>query len=498
MRVSSLLTSFFVATATFLHAEPLEGGTAKVEITDRKAGPVNDPSFAKVLALRKGDTTILLITLDAVAIGEIGRIPNSFLSSLRHRIETEFQVSPKHVIVTASHCHATVQSDLLTPVLDAVRTAVGHLSPVKAGMALAQENRISENRRLRLKDGTETDMRRAYALPSDNAVEAVGLIDADVGILKLERLDGTPLALVYHFACHPIMNPPSRGSSADFPGFASRLIEDALGTGAMAFFVQGCAGDINPVRYKEASTVPDAEPLGMLLGSTVLRAAAAIQTEPGAALVMANRELSVPTASNYKSRIERVEAEIQTVSHSLKPTNINFKAFFLLFLQHRIWPEAPSAHIQSYLHDQSQGRAMLHQQDADNKVLIDQYLQNIETMEKLTRLNTNLALLKKHLKQVEAMSAHSFPTELCGIRVGNFKLVTFPGELTVEIGLGVKKRAGPEPVFVAGYTNGYVYYAPTAAQLKNAGYAQEDCDTLLSPDWHSSFEDAAVSLLKSL
>ena len=415
MRVSSLLTSLFVATATFLHAEPLEGGTAKVEITDRKAGPVNDPSFAKVLALRKGDTTILLITLDAVAIGEIGRIPNSFLSSLRHRIETEFQVSP-----------------------------------------------------------------------------------TDVGILKLERLDGTPLALVYHFACHPIMNPPSRGSSADFPGFASRLIEDALGTGAMAFFVQGCAGDINPVRYKEASTVPDAEPLGMLLGSTVLRAAAAIRTEPGAALVMANRELSVPTASNYKSRIERVEAEIQTVSHSLKPTNINFKAFFSLFLQHRIWPEAPSAHIQSYLHDQSQGRAMLHQQDADNKVLIDQYLQNIETMEKLTRLNTNLALLKKHLKQVEAMSAHSFPTELCGIRVGNFKLVTFPGELTVEIGLGVKKRAGPEPVFVAGYTNGYVYYAPTAAQLKNAGYAQEDCDTLLSPDWHSSFEDAAVSLLKSL
>ena len=498
MRVSTLLTFLFVATATFLHAEPLEGGTAKVEITDRKAGRVNDPSFAKVLALRKGSTTMLLITLDAVAIGEIGRIPNSFLSSLRHRIESEFQVSPKHVIVTASHCHATVQSDLLTPVLEAVRTAIGQLSFVKAGMALTQENRISENRRLRLKDGTEADMRRAYALPGDNAVQGIGLIDADVGILKLDRLDGTPLALVYHFACHPIMNPPSRGSSADFPGFASKLIEDSLGRGVMAFFVQGCAGDINPVRYKEASTVPDAEPLGMLLGSTVLRAASAIKTEPEVALVVANRELSVPTASNYKSRIERVEAEIQALSHSLKPTNINFKSFFSLFMQHRIWPEAPSAHIQSYLHDQSQGRTMLHQQDADNKVLIDQYLQNIETMEKLTRLNTNLALLKKHQKQVEAMSAASFPTELCGIRVGDFKLVTFPGELTVEIGLGIKKRFGPEPVFVAGYTNGYVYYAPTAAQLENAGYAQEDCDTLLSPDWHSLFENAAINLLKSL
>ena len=28
--------------------------------------------------------------------------------------------------------------------------------------------------------------------------------------------------------------------------------------------------------------------------------------------------------------------------------------------------------------------------------------------------------------------------------------------------------------FVAGYTNGYIYYAPTAEQLLNPGAAQED------------------------
>ena len=35
-----------------------------------------------------------------------------------------------------------------------------------------------------------------------------------------------------------------------------------------------------------------------------------------------------------------------------------------------------------------------------NKKAIESYLANIEAMEKLTRLNTNLALLKKHQKQV--------------------------------------------------------------------------------------------------
>ena len=77
------------------------------------------------------------------------------------------------------------------------------------------------------------------------------------------------------------MNPPSKGSSADFPGFASALIEKALGDGALAFFVQGCGGDINPVRYKEVNRPPDAEPLGNLLGLSVLAGDAKDHGSPG-------------------------------------------------------------------------------------------------------------------------------------------------------------------------------------------------------------------------
>ena len=39
----------------------------------------------------------------------------------------------------------------------------------------------------------------------------------------------------------------------------------------MALFVQGCGGDINPVRYKDVLRPADAEPLGNMLGSSALR-----------------------------------------------------------------------------------------------------------------------------------------------------------------------------------------------------------------------------------
>jgi hypothetical protein len=51
---------------------------------------------------------------------------------------------------------------------------------------------------------------------------------------------------------------------------------------------------------------------------------------------------------------------------------------------------------------------------------------------------------------------------------------------------------------VAGYTNGYIYYAPTAEQQKNAGGAQEDSDCLLAPEWQEQFEEKAQQMLERL
>ena len=87
---------------------------------------------------------------------------------------------------------------------------------------------------------------------------------------------------------------------------------------------------------------------------------------------------------------------------------------------------------------------------------------------------------------------------MVGLRVGDFVLVTFPGELTVQIGLNIKQASPHDTTFVAGYTNGYIYYAPTAEQLANVGGAQEDCDCVLAPEWQKMFEDKVAEILKRL
>jgi hypothetical protein len=53
-------------------------------------------------------------------------------------------------------------------------------------------------------------------------------------------------------------------------------------------------------------------------------------------------------------------------------------------------------------------------------------------------------------------------------------------------------------VFVSGYTNGYIYYCPTAEQLRNLGGAQEDSDCILDAAWHEKFETHALDVLQKL
>lgn len=498
MNVRAILACTLLATTSCLHAAELLAGVAKADITDYNAGPVNDPSLARALVLKQGDTTAVLVSVDAVAIGGIGRIGNGFLATVRGQLEREAGIPPASVVINASHCHGIVRGDTAQLVVQVVKDALKNLVPVKAGTGTAQETRISENRRMFLKNGTQVDMRRAYSMPRDEDVASVGPIDPQVGLLRLERADGNPLAVVYNFACHPIMNPPHKGSSADYPGFASKVIEDALGGGAVALFIQGCGGDINPVRYKEVSRPADAEPLGSMLGATVLAAARNIETDGSSGLKISRETLSLPRAADYEKRMAANEAEQQKLLAALKPTNINFKAFLPLLIQQRLSPEMPSHHAQSYLRDQALGKDAIEKLDTDNRAAVEAYLQNIQIMERLTRLTTNQALLKRHLAETQAANSKTLDTEVCGLRIGDFKLVTFPGEVTVQVGLNIKQAAKDPHAFVAGYTNGYIYYTPTVAQRTNTGYAQEDCDTLVAPEWQALFEAKAAAVLRAL
>ncbi len=104
----------------------------------------------------------------------------------------------------------------------------------------------------------------------------------------------------------------------------------------------------------------------------------------------------------------------------------------------------------------------------------------------------------RHRANLVAGGKRTIDVELLGIRIGDFVLITFPGELTVRIGLNIKGESPHDLTFVAGYTNGYIYYAPTAEQLRNVGGAQEDSDCLLAPAWQSLFENRAAEMLRKL
>ncbi len=478
-------------------ADQLLAGVAKVDVTDRKAKPVNDPLFVRALVIGDGTTTVAIITVDAVAIGEIGHIKNDYLGNVRARAKKELDINPANLMINASHCHGIVCSDVEQRTLRAVREARRNMVPVTVGAGVGHEDRIMENRRLKMKDDTEIDVRHAYSLPPDEEVAAIGPVDPEIGVLRLDRKDGRTLAVVYNFACHPILGVPNGGNTADITGFASKVIEDNLSDGTIALFLQGCAGDINPVFYKDVDHPRDAEPLGNMLGLSTLRALRNVQTKEDYRLKMVHDSISLPAADTAQ-RIVELEAVRMKLLESLRGTSLNMKTFVHLFVKYHLSDEFPSYYSHGYLHEKAIGRDDLLKLDAENRKNMRQYIHNIETMERLTRINTNLALLRMHKKDLTAAGKKTIDVELLGLRIGDFVLTTFPGELTVQIGLNIKKRSPHELTFIAGYTNGYIYYAPTAEQLKNVGGAQEDSDCLLAPAWQKLYENKAAEILKKL
>lgn len=488
----------FEANARSSVAGSLRAGAAKVDITDRGAGPVNDPLYVKALVVSNGETTVALVTVDAVAIGEIGPIKNDYLQNVRVALQQELRLDPTHLLVNASHCHGRVCQDVDRRTVQAVREAAANLVPVRVAVGVGKEDRVSENRRLRLKNGREADVRRAYPLPPDDAVAGVGPIDPEIGLLRLDRTDGSTLAVVYNFACHPIQGVPGGGNTADLVGYASRVLEEAFGNGCLALFLQGCAGDINPVRYKDVTQPHDAEPLGNLLGLSALRAAKRLTPRDADALTVVHETIELPRCDNSE-RIASCEREQLRLLRSLRGTSINLKDFLYLVDKPQIpGAQSSSHHSHRYLQDDLLGSDDLKRLDAENRRDVEVYLQNIYTMEELVRLQTNLALLKTHHARNAASDSRTIQVGVTGLRIDDFRLITFPGELSVSIGLNIKQRAPREHTFVAGYTNGYIYYAPTAEQLQNVGGAQEDSDCLLAPEWQAIFEAKAAELLERL
>lgn len=64
--------------------------------------------------------------------------------------------------------------------------------------------------------------------------------DQEVTVIKFNRInDGTVKSLFVHFTCHPTTTADNLINS-EYPGVAMEKVEEHLGGGAIAMFLQGC------------------------------------------------------------------------------------------------------------------------------------------------------------------------------------------------------------------------------------------------------------------
>jgi len=86
-----------------------------------------------------------------------------------------------------------------------------------------------------------TDNRRCHISPYLRCDE----IDPHLGIIKVDLMDGTPLATVWNFAIHGVcFGPDNLYFSSDIMGGASDNIEKSVG--GISLFINADAGDIDP------------------------------------------------------------------------------------------------------------------------------------------------------------------------------------------------------------------------------------------------------------
>ena len=244
-------------------AEVMKAGVAKVDITpppgvqmwgyfDRLKGAEGtlDPLYARVLVLETGTGATGNGRLAYVDL-DLGRTfgPAS-LEQLRAAVKKSSGID--HLIVQATHTHAgpvvmdqypsatpAWETAALGKIEQAIAQAQQRLVPVRLGVGY-REASIGYNRRRPNPDGTVTMIwQNPTRIPT-------WPVDPTIAVLRIDQMDGQPLAILVNYAAHPVtFGPDNMRFSADFPGVMCKVVEQAFEGKPLAFFVQGAPGDIN-------------------------------------------------------------------------------------------------------------------------------------------------------------------------------------------------------------------------------------------------------------
>ena len=256
LRWGLLLAALPLCAATF------RAGAAKVDITPndsqwlmgyaaRQSNGVHDRIYHRVVAMDDGTTQFYLIASDLCLFSP------SVYQEVADRIAKEVGVPPQNVWWSVTHSHATpevgppgIYKTLLgrsdhewnrdyaalveNAAIEGAKQAKAKLEPARltVGTAIAFAN---INRRAKDVDG-----KVSLGLNPD------GPTDRQVGLLRLDRADGTPIAVIANYAMHgTVMSGANLEISGDGPGIVSAYVEQKIG--APMLYVNGAAGNMAPI-----------------------------------------------------------------------------------------------------------------------------------------------------------------------------------------------------------------------------------------------------------
>jgi neutral ceramidase len=253
--------------------------------------------YARVLVLEAGNKRLALVTLD------LGRsFGPASLQTLRESAGKSSGISC--LLVAASHTHAAPiiadeykmgppawERSALDRIADAIQQAAQNLTEARigagTGVVYIGHNRLRVNA-----DGSvswfERNLTRIPTAP----------VDPTVTVLRIDRADGSPIAILTNYACHPVVfGSDNLRYSADFPGVMNRVVEEKFGGRTLSFFLQGAPGDINPyyaVTPIEQDAARERDWTGERLGREAARVAAEIHTQNAAESTIEFAEESIP------------------------------------------------------------------------------------------------------------------------------------------------------------------------------------------------------------
>jgi len=255
-----LLAAFLMCSSGFgavTERGHLRAGAARVDITP-PVNPAYPPSgkyehehlYVRAIVLDNGLNRAALLNAD------FGNMPEDVWTSASKQIADELKCPVENIIMSASHTHSGVPAGpppagppppppsarLVAAMLDAVRQAKGKLQPVRVGFGTGFSY-LNANR-----DVVSDETHRWTQAPNLNAPS-----DKTVAVVSFTTPAGDPVAAYVNYAMHAINGYLVGITSADFPGAASRYVEQAFDDKMVMVFTQGASGDQNPL-YMRSGT----------------------------------------------------------------------------------------------------------------------------------------------------------------------------------------------------------------------------------------------------